>query len=332
MVIQSTVVENSKRDLPPGKIGVAAKRVSVIIPYYKRGEVFDRALDTVLAQQYPNREIIVVDDHSQDDVKERIAARQAEIRLIQQPRNQGACAARNAGIRAASGDIIVILDDDAGFMSPSELSNIVSVFEERPEVHVLSFQTCDRESGELRLREWCHPCDWKEFGQKEFETNHFGEGQSALRREVFEKAGGYYEPLFYGAEGLDMELRVLDHGFNIYYVPRIRVWHAQSDKARTSHRQVYYFTRNYCWIAFKNYPWWAGARFLSFKLAMMLYHAMRMGSYRAFFAGVWDGLKGVSKIERKPISRKALTRWVRFEKGRPGLRARLARHREGSQL
>ncbi|HEU5335897.1 MAG TPA: glycosyltransferase family A protein, partial [Terriglobales bacterium] len=118
MVTQSTTEQTARPVSPAANIGVAAKRVSVIIPYYKRGEVFDRALDTILAQQYPNREIIVVDDNSQDDLKERIAARQAEITLIQQPRNQGACAARNAGIRAASGDIIVIVDDDVGFMSP----------------------------------------------------------------------------------------------------------------------------------------------------------------------------------------------------------------------
>ena len=129
-----------------------------------------------------------------------------------------------------------------------------------------------------------------------------------------------------------MELRVLNQDFIILYAPQIRVWHRVSEKARTNHRQVYYFTRNYCWIAWRNYPWLAGARFLSFKLAMMLYHAIRRGSYRAFLGGVWDGIKGMRKIDRQPISRKTLARWVGFEKGRPGLRARLARHREASQL
>lgn len=309
-------------------------RVSVIIPYHKRGDVFERGLDTVLRQEYPDREILVVDDDSEDGLKERIEARQAGIKLIQFAENRGACAARNAGIRAASGDILAFIDDDAGFMSPFELTKLVKVFETRPDVHVVAFQICDPATGELRLRDWCHPRHWKEFSQTEFETDHFGEGASAFRKEVFGKAGLYYEPLFYGAEGLDMELRVMDQNFKILYSPQVRIWHDVSEKARTSHRQVYYFTRNYVWMAYRNYPFWAGARFLAFKLAMMAYLAVRFGSYGSLLRGAWDGIKGLSRIggDRKPLSRTTLRRWVDLEKGRPGIMTRLARHREGPQL
>ena len=89
----------------------------MIIPYFKRGEIFERGLDTVLSQEYNNKEIIVVDNHSEDNLKERILARQAGIKFIELPENRGACAARNAGVHAASGNILVILDDDAGFLS-----------------------------------------------------------------------------------------------------------------------------------------------------------------------------------------------------------------------
>lgn len=309
-------------------------RVSVIIPYYKRGEVFERGLDTVMNQEHQDREVIVVDNHSEDGLRERLEARQAGIKLIQLPENRGACAARNAGIRAASGDVLAIIDDDVGFVSPFELTKLVKVFDSRPDVHVIAFQICDPATGELRLRDWCHPRNWKEFGQTEFETDHFGEGASALRREVFSKAGLYYEPLFYGAEGLDMELRVLDQGFKILYTPQVRIWHRVSEKARTNERQSYYFTRNYVWMAYKNYPWWAGARFLAFKLAMMLYLAVRLGSYRSYLRGLWDGVKGLKRIraDRKPISRATLKRWVDLERGRPGLVVRLARHRNRPQL
>lgn len=309
-------------------------RVSVIIPYHKRGDVFERGLDTVLSQEYPDREIIVVDDHSEDGLKERIEARQADIKLIQFAENRGACAARNAGIRAASGDLLAFIDDDAGFMSPFELTKLVRVFETRPDVHVIAFQICDPVTGELRLRDWCHPRHWKQFGHVEFETDHFGEGSGALRREVFERAGLYYEPLFYGAEGFDLQLRILDHGFRILYAPQVRIWHNVSDRARTNSRQIYYFTRNYVWMAYKNYPIWAGARFLTFKLAMMVYLTVRLGSYRSLFRGIWDGFRGLKQIgtDRKPINRETLKRWVDLEKGRPGILARMARHRAGPQL
>lgn len=309
-------------------------RVSVIIPYHKRGEVFERGLDTVLTQEYPDREVIVVDDHSEDGLRERIEARQAGIKLIQFAENRGACAARNAGILAASGDVLAFIDDDAGFMSPFELTKLVKVFETHSNVQVIAFQICDPATGELRLRDWCHPRHWKEFGQTEFETDHFGEGSGALRREVFERAGLYYEPLFYGAEGFDLQLRILDQGFRILYAPQVRIWHDVSDKARTSDRQVYYFTRNYVWMAYKNYPIWAGMRFLAFKLAMMVYLTLRLGSYRSLWRGLRDGIKGLKRIraDRKPISRDTLRRWVSLEKGRPGILARMARHRAGPQL
>lgn len=313
---------------------MSSTRISVVIPYFKRGEIFDRGLDSVLRQEYENKEIIVVDNHSQDDLRQRIMARHVGIKLMELPENVGACAARNVGARDATGDILVILDDDAGFMSPLELSRLAKIFDQRPDVHVVAFQVCDPITGQLCLRDWCHPCYWKEFAQTEFETDHFGEGASAFRREVFEKTGGYYEPLFYGAEGLDMELRVMDRGFKIIYTPEVRVWHQVSGKARTNDRQYYYFTRNYIWMAYRNYPLWAGARFLSFKVAMMLYLTIRVGCYGSFVRGVWDGIRGLHRLrqDRKPISRTTMRHWLDLERGRPGILKRLARHRARPQL
>ena len=313
---------------------MGSTRVSVIIPYFKRGDIFERGLNTVLNQDYENKEVIVVDNHSEDDVKERVMAHRAEVKLIELPENRGACVARNAGANAASGDILVILDDDAGFISTKELSKLVQIFETRPDVHVVAFQVCDPATGELCLRDWCHPRYWKEFAHTEFESDHFGEGASAFRREVFEKTGGYYEQLFYGAEGLDMELRVMDQGFKIIYTPKVRVWHGVSGKARTNDRQYYYFTRNYIWMAYKDYPLWAGIRFLCFKLVMMLYLAVRTGSYGSFVRGLWDGFGGLQNIhrDRKPISRPTMNRWLNLERGRPGLMTRMARHRARPQL
>ncbi len=313
---------------------MGSTRVSVIVPYFKRGEIFERALETLLSQDYENKEIIVVDNHSEDGLRQRILARQAGIKVIELSENGGACVARNEGVRAASGDVVVILDDDAGFLSPFELTKLMKVFDNRPDVHVVAFQICDPDTGELRLRDWCHPRYWKEFAQTEFETDHFGEGASAFRREVFEKAGGYYERLFYGAEGLDMELRVMDHGFKIIYTPEVRIWHQVSARARTDHRQYFYFTRNYIWMAYKDYPFLAGVRFLSFKLAMMLYLAVRVGSYGSFMRGLWDGFGGLRHIrqDRTPISRATMRHWLDLEKGRPGLLTRMARHRARPQL
>src|ERR1700683_1849517 len=71
--------------------------VSVIILNYKRREELGRTLDSVVSQDYPNREIIVVDNHSEEDIRSVVEARGTDTRLIELERNVGTCAGRNAG-------------------------------------------------------------------------------------------------------------------------------------------------------------------------------------------------------------------------------------------
>jgi glycosyltransferase involved in cell wall biosynthesis len=85
--------------------------VSVIIPSYNRCQSLPRALDSVLAQTRPAEEIIVVDDGSDDGTAAMLARDYPELTCLIQD-NRGVSAARNAGIRAARGDWIALLDSD----------------------------------------------------------------------------------------------------------------------------------------------------------------------------------------------------------------------------
>jgi GT2 family glycosyltransferase len=308
--------------------------VSVIILNYKRRDALKLALDSVLRQEYPNREIIVVDNHSEDDTAAVVRAAGSNVVFIELPTNVGASGGRNAGIRAARGDIVVTLDNDVVLLSPFELGKAVKAFEDRPKIHVIAFQVCDHQTGELRLREWCHPRSWKDFAQSEFETHFFVEGACAYRREVFDVAGFYYEPLFIYTEGYDLALRILDRGLKILYCPGIRVGHLMSPETRTRERPFYLFTRNYIWIAYKDYRLLDGLRFLAPKLAMMLYFTLRSGCYRAFLRGLWDGIRRLPVIrrDRTPIGKATVRYLDELERWRPGLLFRLARHRSQPQL
>jgi len=87
--------------------------VSVIIPTRNRGEQLLQALRSVLAQSYAALEIIVVDDASSEDMRVVVATLDdPRIRLLRHAERRGGGAARNTGIRAASGDWIAFLDDD----------------------------------------------------------------------------------------------------------------------------------------------------------------------------------------------------------------------------
>lgn len=305
--------------------------VSIVVLNYKRLSALKETLASVVAQTYDNQQVIVVDNHSEEDVATVVNGFGAGIQLIELDTNKGTCGGRNAGIRRARGELIITLDNDVSFLSPDAVSTVVSQFEQHPEYHVLAFQLRDARTGQVRLREWCHPKDWREFSEVQFPTHFFVEGAVAYRREVFEQAGLYFEPLFIYHEGWDLGLRILDRGYRILYTPEIQVRHLMSPEARSA-RPHFLFTRNYIWVAYKDYPFWLGLRFLCFRLAMMGYFAARTSHIPSFLKGLWEGVRGCRSIERKPVSRSTFAYVDSLESERPSLFLRLARHRVSPQL
>ena len=317
--------------MAPGTIPLA----SVVIVYYKRPETIRDSIHSAVMQDYPNKEIIVVDNGSRDDLSNLIAPYGSAIKLIQFSENKGAGAGRNAGFIAAKGQFIVSSEDDVSFASPFEMSQMIKVFEENPGFHALALKICDPATGDIRLREWCHPRYWKEFSDTEFETNWFGEGASAFRREVFDACGGYYEPLFYGGpESHDLIVRMFNRGFHVLYTPRVRVFHRPAQTTGIPERRYYFFTRNSIWVAYKNYPLLSGFRFLIPKLLMMLYFSTRSRSYRPFLKGVWHGIRGLRRIkpDRTLASRSTRRHLAELEKWRPSVFVRLEKHKLSPQI
>jgi glycosyltransferase involved in cell wall biosynthesis len=112
--------------------------VSVIIPAYNAGPYIAETLDSVLRQTHPHREIIVVDDGSTDDTLHRLEPYRAAIRYIRQA-NLGVGAARNAGLRVASGDYIAFLDAD-DLWRPEKLALQLNVATRHPQSGLIA---CD---------------------------------------------------------------------------------------------------------------------------------------------------------------------------------------------
>jgi glycosyltransferase involved in cell wall biosynthesis len=96
-------------------LGAPLPKVSVLMPVYAAAGTLPFALRGLLAQTLTNLEVIVVDDASSDDtvaVAEAVAATDPRVTVLRQPRNGGSYAARNAGLRAATGDYITTHDAD----------------------------------------------------------------------------------------------------------------------------------------------------------------------------------------------------------------------------
>ena len=105
--------------------------VSVVIPTYNRAWVIKEAVDSVLAQDYKDFELIIVDDGSTDNTSDVLASYGEDVRVLFQE-NRGVSAARNRGVAEASGHFVAFLDSDDLWL-PKKLSIQVEFFSKTPD-------------------------------------------------------------------------------------------------------------------------------------------------------------------------------------------------------
>jgi len=112
--------------------------ITVVLPTHNRCELLQRAIDSVRGQTYPNWELVVVDDGSDDEtagVLERARSQDARIVTARLDPAEGASQARNRALDLARGDLVVYLDDDNRF-DPDWLRAVAWAFTEYPDVNV----------------------------------------------------------------------------------------------------------------------------------------------------------------------------------------------------
>ena len=107
-------------------------RVSVVVPTYNRADFVLEAIASVLQQNHPDVELIVVDDGSRDGTAEVVSGFGPAVQYLWQE-NRGVSAARNRGVAASTGDLIAFLDSDDLWL-PSKVSAQVAYFEAHPDV------------------------------------------------------------------------------------------------------------------------------------------------------------------------------------------------------
>ena len=109
--------------------------ISVLINNYNYGRFVGRAIDSVLAQQAPDVEIIVVDDGSSDQSRSMLEAYGNRVKVLFQE-NQGQAAAINAAVKLSSGDILSFLDSD-DWWAPDKLSATAAAFHANPQASLV---------------------------------------------------------------------------------------------------------------------------------------------------------------------------------------------------
>jgi glycosyltransferase involved in cell wall biosynthesis len=188
--------------------------VTVLIPAYNAARTIERALSSVWRQNYPDMEVIVVDDASNDDTVIRVQKiGRANLRLIRLEKNRGVSGALNAGIRQARTDYIAFLDADDEWLE-LKLIKQLPIIEARPEMTLIA---CGGEGVDPAGRVFdtfglkLPPYSPREFWRVLLAKSYFSRATVVARRSALLEAGGFDETLMV-SEDQDMWIKLASIG------------------------------------------------------------------------------------------------------------------------
>ena len=208
--------------------------LSAVIPTRNRARMVCEAVESALCQRHGEVEVIVVDDASTDDTATVLARSFASrIRLVRLPQRRGAGAARNAGVRLASGELVAFLDDDDLWL-PGKLEAELRVFERFPEADAVVSDSLTSVNGQADEKSffarngllaatsgqvrWVNECRWLWTNS----LNGVAMCSITLRRRVLDRLGldMWFAEDLVSCEDWELEMRVY-HRYRVAVLPEV---------------------------------------------------------------------------------------------------------------
>lgn len=299
-------------------------RFSVIIPNWNGKDYLDVCLGALRTQIYPDIEVIVADNASVDGSQEFIREHFPEVIIIQLSVNLGFTGACNAGIEAATGEYIALLNNDTE-VEPEWASELVAglnrhpsagfaaskmmLFAQRDHFHTAGdTYRVDGMPGNRGVWE-------KDDGQYNIEEFVFSAcgGASVYRRQMLDVVGLLDDDFYFSCEDLDLSWRAQLQGYSCVYIPTAVVYHQLSATGGGA-TASFYNGRNFIYLLVKDYPrelwrkYWRAILRTQFSIAWDALKAWRGAAARARLRGMATAILHLPQLLRKRKSIQATRR------------------------
>lgn len=215
-------------------------QVSVVVCTHNGSATIEQTLRHLLDLDYPDYEIIVVDDGSTDDTAERLAAF-SDVHTIH-TRNGGLSRARNVGMEAAQGEIVAYIDDDA-YPDTHWLRYLAWVFMTTAHAGVGGANLSPPEDPWLAQCVALSPGGPNHVLFSDREAEHIPGCNMAFRKEALVAVNGFDQGFRIAGDDVDLCWRLAQLGHTLGFHPAAMVWHHRRPSLRKYLRQQYHYGR-----------------------------------------------------------------------------------------
>jgi GT2 family glycosyltransferase len=277
----------------------------VVLTQGRRPEDLRRSVQSVLGQRGVDVDVVVVGNGW--DPQGLLPSARA-LALVE---NVGAAAGRNAGVPHVKGDFLLFLDDDATLVDDDALERIARMFTAAPELGAVQPRVVDP-SGRAAPRQWV-PRLRVGDRTRSSDVAAVWEGAVVVRRQAFERAGGWPAPFFYFHEGIDLAWRIWDAGYRVRYAGDVVAFHPAPSAKR--HDYFHYLSsRNRVWLARRNLPLPLAAAHVAIWFVRTTAGLRSVQDARELLRGYLDGFREAPG-ERQPLRWRTV--WRMTVAGRP---------------
>ena len=246
--------------------------VSIVIPHWNNVDILSECLESISATDFDNFETIVVDNASTDNSVASVRSNYPNVKLIENDKNYGYAGGCNIGAEAASGDYLIFLNNDT-VQEKDWISNLIKTINSDDKIAAVQpkilnyydrnvFDYAGGSGGHMDI--YCFPfARGRIFSFQENDEGQYNNKEKCfwssgtcfmVRRELFQKAGGFDDSFFAHMEEIDLCWRLYAMGFEVWVEPDSVVYHKNAlTLPMYSHKKYYLNHRNSLLMLLGNY-------------------------------------------------------------------------------